>query len=198
MIINQSTCKITSMNTVNKNIVLLMSSKNMSQSDLARLLGVSPQTVQQWSKGKTSPRGGRLDDVAKALGVSTSVLMDSDLEEKLKDGTPLAETGKDSSQSTKKEEGYPSLIASQSFQCELSHDMHEISYEELPVNIEAMLAGSDEETQKLILEILNAEASHSLTKQISSSLRELVRSLTGRQQIQGSDLETDGGDLFNG
>lgn len=73
------TCKITSMNTLNKNIVFLMSELHLSQSELGRRLGVSPQTVQQWCKGKTAPKGARLEKVASELGVTKSQMLDDNL-----------------------------------------------------------------------------------------------------------------------
>lgn len=45
----------------------------MSQSDLARQLGVSAQSVQQWEKPDgTAPKRARLASVAEALGVTVS------------------------------------------------------------------------------------------------------------------------------
>jgi phage repressor protein C with HTH and peptisase S24 domain len=41
----------------------------MTQSDLARAVGVRPQSVQQWERGETDPRGKRMDAIAAALGV---------------------------------------------------------------------------------------------------------------------------------
>lgn len=47
--------------------------QGMSQSDLARKLGVSAQSVQQWEKPDgTAPKRARLASVAEALGVTVS------------------------------------------------------------------------------------------------------------------------------
>lgn len=42
---------------------------SMTQSELARAVGVRPQSVQQWERGETDPRGKRMDAIAGALGV---------------------------------------------------------------------------------------------------------------------------------
>lgn len=48
----------------------------MSQSELARRLGISSQAVNQWFKpGGTAPRGKRLSAVARAIGVELSELL---------------------------------------------------------------------------------------------------------------------------
>lgn len=43
---------------------------DISKSELARKLGVTPQSVYDWEQGNTAPRGKRLNDLADALGVS--------------------------------------------------------------------------------------------------------------------------------
>ena len=40
---------------------------NLNQSQLAELVGVSPQAVQQWESGATQPRGKRLNKIAQVL-----------------------------------------------------------------------------------------------------------------------------------
>lgn len=47
----------------------------MSQTDLATALGITPQAVSMWESGKNTPRGSRLREIAKALGVSESYLL---------------------------------------------------------------------------------------------------------------------------
>lgn len=47
----------------------------MTQTDLAKRLDVSAQTVQQWAAGKTTPRSKRLEDVAAALRASPQWLL---------------------------------------------------------------------------------------------------------------------------
>lgn len=44
----------------------------VSQSDLARLLDVTPQAVQKWEDNKSAPRRHRLDDLAAALRATTA------------------------------------------------------------------------------------------------------------------------------
>lgn len=53
---------------------LLLDKNGGNQSELARHVGVSPQAVQQWIAGETSPRGKNLIKVAEFLGVSPSEL----------------------------------------------------------------------------------------------------------------------------
>lgn len=44
--------------------------KNLNQSELARIIGVKPQTVQQWESGETAPRRARYKQLCDALGVT--------------------------------------------------------------------------------------------------------------------------------
>ncbi|MEO8991938.1 MAG: helix-turn-helix domain-containing protein [Nitrosospira sp.] len=46
---------------------------NLNQSQLADLIGVSPQAVQQWEAGATQPRGKRLNRIAEILKLSPTV-----------------------------------------------------------------------------------------------------------------------------
>ena len=48
--------------------------KNISQSELARKVGVTPQAVQKWEKAKTVPRGATLRRLADVLGVSPAYI----------------------------------------------------------------------------------------------------------------------------
>ncbi len=60
-------------------IAALRKKKDWSQRDLAKELGVSFQTVQQWeAEGGTHPRPARLPAIAKALGISVSKLISDD------------------------------------------------------------------------------------------------------------------------
>lgn len=47
----------------------------ISQSDLARSIGVSPQAVQKWEDQKSSPRNDKLQAIAEALNTSVSILI---------------------------------------------------------------------------------------------------------------------------
>lgn len=53
---------------------LLLAKNGGNQSELARHIGVSPQAVQQWLAGETSPRGKNLEKLAEFLGVSPAEL----------------------------------------------------------------------------------------------------------------------------
>lgn len=48
---------------------------NLNQSELARILSVTPQAVQSWESGKARPKGARLENLAKALKKSTNWLL---------------------------------------------------------------------------------------------------------------------------
>lgn len=47
----------------------------LSQSELARRLGVKPQSVQQWEQSGTTPRAHRIKDLALVLGVTREWLL---------------------------------------------------------------------------------------------------------------------------
>jgi len=47
----------------------------ISMSEIARQLGVSPQSVRQWERGLTTPRPQRIHDLAVLLGVSEAYLL---------------------------------------------------------------------------------------------------------------------------
>lgn len=46
----------------------------LNQSELAELVGVSPQAVQQWESGATQPRGKRLNRIAEALKLPPAMM----------------------------------------------------------------------------------------------------------------------------
>jgi len=59
-----------------QNLIRLREAAQLTQSDLARLVGVRPQSVQQWeTSGGTAPSRRNQDKVAEALGVTKSELM---------------------------------------------------------------------------------------------------------------------------
>lgn len=47
---------------------------NLNQSQLAELVGVSPQAVQQWESGATQPRGKRLNKIAEILKLPPALM----------------------------------------------------------------------------------------------------------------------------
>ena len=49
--------------------------RGVTQTQLGEMMGVSPQSVQQWESGGTMPRHKRIDDLAKALSVRPQWLM---------------------------------------------------------------------------------------------------------------------------
>lgn len=48
---------------------------NLNQSQLADLVGVSPQAVQQWESGATQPRGKRLNKIAEVLKLPPALML---------------------------------------------------------------------------------------------------------------------------
>lgn len=46
-----------------------MTTRGLDQSAVARALGIEPQSVQQWLAGQTTPRGYRIKELARLLGV---------------------------------------------------------------------------------------------------------------------------------
>lgn len=61
--------------TTGTRIAAAREAKKLNQSELARMLGVSPQSVQAWESDKNTPRPNRLKEIASALGVTASYLM---------------------------------------------------------------------------------------------------------------------------
>lgn len=58
------------------NLIRLRKAKKLSQTDLAKLVGVRPQSVQQWEvEGGTAPSRRNQEKVANALGISPAELM---------------------------------------------------------------------------------------------------------------------------
>ncbi|MDQ3186275.1 MAG: helix-turn-helix domain-containing protein [Pseudomonadota bacterium] len=47
---------------------------DLNQSQLAELVGVSPQAVQQWESGATQPRGKRLNKIAEVLKLPAALM----------------------------------------------------------------------------------------------------------------------------
>lgn len=67
-----------------KNIIAARERKGLNQSELARLLDITPQAVQKWEQGKSIPKGKRLEALAHALDVAVTDLFELKL-------TPLPE-----------------------------------------------------------------------------------------------------------
>lgn len=61
-------------NPISERIAELLAKTGKNQSELARAVGVSPQAVQQWISGVSSPRGKNLRMAAEFLGVSPATL----------------------------------------------------------------------------------------------------------------------------
>ena len=64
-----------SMKNTGNRIANAREAKGWNQSELARALGVTPQSVQAWESGKNTPRPKRIQELAQALGVSGAFLI---------------------------------------------------------------------------------------------------------------------------
>jgi HTH-type transcriptional regulator, cell division transcriptional repressor len=73
---------------------------DLNQSQLAELVGVSPQAVQQWESGATQPRGKRLNKIAKVLKLP-AVLTHFGIMPEAPAATPAKPAGADSGESSK-------------------------------------------------------------------------------------------------
>lgn len=63
---------------ISENIRVRREAVGISQSELARQVGVTAQTVQQWESGQTSPRRHRVQSIAIALGTTPQHLEHGD------------------------------------------------------------------------------------------------------------------------
>lgn len=63
------------MDTIAKRIARARERQGLNQSELARKLDISPQAVQNWEAGKSSPRGARIREVASILQISVDHLL---------------------------------------------------------------------------------------------------------------------------
>lgn len=61
---------------ISRRIVELREARGMSQKDLGTLAGVTAPAITMWETGKRFPRGKNLKNLAKALGVSESAILD--------------------------------------------------------------------------------------------------------------------------
>lgn len=81
MSITTAGCILGVMNTTASRIAAARERKGMNQSDLARVLDVSPQSVQAWEAGRSVPRPQRLKALSDALSVSVAYLMGEEAEQ---------------------------------------------------------------------------------------------------------------------
>lgn len=66
------------MNKVAKNIKNARTKKNMTQLELADIVGVSYQAVSNWERGNSMPDIGKISDIAKALDMNVTELLGND------------------------------------------------------------------------------------------------------------------------
>ena len=79
MPVTTSGCIFVGMNTLGKRIAFLREKKGWNQSELAREMDVTPQSVQAWEAGKNVPRQQKMTKLAGLLGVSVGELMNDDV-----------------------------------------------------------------------------------------------------------------------
>lgn len=79
MPVTTSGCIFVGMNTLGKRIAFLREKKGWNQSELAREMDVTPQSVQAWEAGKNVPRQQKMTKLAGLLGVSVGRLMNEDV-----------------------------------------------------------------------------------------------------------------------
>ncbi|MBC2655531.1 helix-turn-helix transcriptional regulator [Pseudomonas sp. MSSRFD41] len=63
------------MSTIGKRIAQKRELAGLNQSELARRLGLTPQSVQKWEAEESTPRGRRLEEIALALSTTTAYLV---------------------------------------------------------------------------------------------------------------------------
>lgn len=68
-------CIVRGMNTTGKRIAIAREEKGWNQSEFARELGVTPQSVQAWESGKNTPRPQKMAQIAALLGRTVGYLM---------------------------------------------------------------------------------------------------------------------------
>ena len=59
-----------------KNLANLISERHLTQRDFAKMVGVSAPTVNDWLKGKTSPRMNKIDKICNIFTIKRSDLLD--------------------------------------------------------------------------------------------------------------------------
>lgn len=78
MPVTTSSCIVSGMNSIGKRIAFLREQKGWNQSELAREMGVTPQSVQAWEAGKNVPRQQKMKKLAGVLGATVGELMSDD------------------------------------------------------------------------------------------------------------------------
>lgn len=59
-----------------RNLLALLEERNLSQAEVAKAIGVSPQTFNTWCRGVALPRMGKIQIIADYFGVDKSFLID--------------------------------------------------------------------------------------------------------------------------
>lgn len=75
MLATTSGCKVPFMGTIGKKIAVAREAKGLNQSELARELKVTPQSVQAWESDKNVPRPQKMKAISALLGLPIGSLM---------------------------------------------------------------------------------------------------------------------------
>lgn len=75
MLVTTSGCKVPFMGTIGRKIANARESMGLNQSELARKLKVTPQSVQAWESDKNVPRPQKLKAICALLGIAIGNLM---------------------------------------------------------------------------------------------------------------------------
>lgn len=78
MSVTSRACIFWDMESIGKRIARAREQKGMNQSELARQLRLTPQSVQKWEAGETVPRAQKMQDLSRILGVSVAYLMEGE------------------------------------------------------------------------------------------------------------------------
>lgn len=71
---------------IGENIKAFRKALNMEQKDLAERLHISHKTISSWECGRTEPKMGMIEEIAKAFGVSKTDLINGQIYESFNTG----------------------------------------------------------------------------------------------------------------
>lgn len=92
MSVTSRTCIFWDMESIGRRIARAREQKGINQSELARQLKLTPQSVQKWEAGETVPRGQRMQELSRILGVSVGYLMQGEGDLLSPPGVVIADT----------------------------------------------------------------------------------------------------------
>lgn len=78
MLVTSRACIFSIMESIGKRIAQARDQRGLNQSELARQLGLTPQSVQKWEAGETVPRSQKMQELSRILGVPVAYLMEGE------------------------------------------------------------------------------------------------------------------------